>query len=242
MPAREASGNVIASLGERTVVAPAPGIPSRDPSNVSGMSLGGSGASVVPPAPGLGGSETLASARGAGLSSVGSQVAVPTPSIEGADALSAVAGRAAMNVRQSTPLPPPDFDEPGNRTTRELPMRMISLALALPSSSFFSNYEVFIAERRVGKDVSQLIKLVYESRPNQRRISEYDPGVTKVYKLRVTRDVSCDETALQMAGDRYQELQTSTKKQGLRLPEQDGILPCYRSTVDDYQKAIARGK
>jgi hypothetical protein len=159
-----------------------------------------------------------------------------------AEALAGLANPAAMDIRQSTPLPPPELDEPGDRSTRELPMRMISLALALPSSSFFSNYEVFIAERRVGKDTSQLIKLVYESRPNQRRISEYDLAVAKIYRLRVTRDVTCDETALQMAGDRYQELRVSTRKQGLKLPEEDGILPCYRSTVDDYQKALARGK
>jgi hypothetical protein len=143
---------------------------------------------------------------------------------------------------QNTPLPPPELDEPANRSTRELPMRMISLALALPNSSFFSNYEVFIAERRVGKDISQLIKLVYESRPNQRRISEYDLSTAKVYKLRVTRDATCDETALQMAGEHYTELKSVTKKQGLKLPDQDGVLPCYRSTVDDYQKAIARGR
>jgi hypothetical protein len=230
-------------LGESKVIAPAPGIPSRDPSSNRGVTLNGSTNSVVPPAPQASGSETLASARGGSLSSLGSEVAVPTPSIAGADALAGGASRAAMNIHpQTTPLPPPELDEPGNRTTRELPMRMISLALALPSSSFFSNYEVFIAERRVGKEVSQLIKLVYESRPNQRRISEYDLSTAKVYKLRVTRDVTCDETALQMAGEHYRELKTVTKQQGLRLPEQDGILPCYRSTVDDYQKAIARGR
>jgi hypothetical protein len=230
-------------LGESNVVAPAPGIPARNPSNNPGAMLGGSGNSVVPPAPQPSGSETLASARGGSLSSLGSQVAVPTPSLGGAAALAGGASRTAMNIHpQNTPLPPPELDEPANRSTRELPMRMISLALALPSSSFFSNYEVFIAERRVGKDVSQLIKLVYESRPNQRRISEYDLSTAKVYKLRVTRDATCDETALQMAGEHYSELKTATKQQGLRLPDQNGILPCYRSTVDDYQKAIARGR
>jgi hypothetical protein len=241
MPLQERSALSGGSLGS-SAVAPAPGMPTRDPSSISGVALGGSGNSVVPPAPSGAGPETLATARGGTLSGMGSQVATPMASIGGADALAGDASRSAMIHPQNTPLPPPELDEPANRSTRELPMRMISLALALPSSSFFSNYEVFIAERRVNKDASQLIKLVYESRPNQRRISEYDLTTAKVYKLRVTRDATCDETALQMAGEHYSELKTVTKKQGLRLPEQDGILPCYRSTVDDYQKAIARGR
>ena len=51
---------------------------------------------------------------------------------------------------------PPITDNPRQRAaairepaTQEMPLRLIGLAMALPSSSYFSNYEVYIAERRL---------------------------------------------------------------------------------------------
>ena len=70
--------------------------------------------------------------------------------------------------------------------------------MALPGSSYFSNYEVFIAERKVGKDQPLLIKLVYVSLPYQQRLSEYAAKGSTVNKLRITRDQSCDESLMQM--------------------------------------------
>ena len=58
----------------------------------------------------------------------------------------------------------------------EMPLRLIAPVLALPGSTYFSNYEVFIAERRIGKGQSQFIKLVYTSLPYQRRLAEYGPN------------------------------------------------------------------
>jgi hypothetical protein len=138
------------------------------------------------------------------------------------------------------PLPPPRIEEPSGRSMQEVPVRLIGLSLALPGSSFFSNYEVFIAERRIAKDESQLIKLVYESRPYQRRMSEYGLDESKIYKLRVTRDATCDESALQVAGNHYSKLKSASNHGA--FPDRNTILPCYRTTVDDYRKALSRGR
>jgi hypothetical protein len=43
-------------------------------------------------------------------------------------------------------------------------------------SSYFSNYEVFIAEQRVTRHQSRLIKLVYEFLSYQARLSDYGPN------------------------------------------------------------------
>lgn len=123
---------------------------------------------------------------------------------------------------------------------QELPIRLIGLALALPSSSYFSNYEVYIAERRFSKDKSQLIKLVYESRPYQKRVSEYGMNETKIYKLRMTRDSACDEAATAVLGTRNSEMQGSSTRRSLASIDPNATLPCYRTTVDDYRKALAR--
>jgi hypothetical protein len=147
-----------------------------------------------------------------------------------------------MDVRSPSvaPLPPSTVEETGTLSVQELPMRLIGLALALPTSSYFSNYEVFIAERRLAKGESQLIKLVYESRPYQRRMSEFGLDNSKIYKLRVKRDQTCDETALQIAGDHYTELQKASPDGALRALDKNSVLPCYRTTADDYQKALAK--
>ena len=144
------------------------------------------------------------------------------------------------SIRTSVPpQAPTHLDDPAGRIL-EVPVRVLGLALALPSTSFFSNYEVFIAERQFGKSETQLIKLVYESRPTQRRLSEYGVDVATTYKLRVKRDPSCDETAEQITGGHYSEMQNSSPDAALRSADKDSVLPCYRTTADDYQKVIAK--
>jgi hypothetical protein len=118
------------------------------------------------------------------------------------------------------------------------------MALALPNSSYFSNYEVFIAEKRLRKDQAQLIKLVYVSLPYQRRLSEYSVDNSKVYKLRVSRDKTCDESLLQMTwpeNDPHPDARNSADAPGLSANDRNGMLPCYRTTADDYRRAISRG-
>ena len=50
-----------------------------------------------------------------------------------------------------------------------MPLRLIGLAMALPNSTYFSNYEVYIAERRLRKNLTELVKLVYVYLPYQRQ-------------------------------------------------------------------------
>jgi hypothetical protein len=122
------------------------------------------------------------------------------------------AGNTAPHGQQPTPIiraaippPPPVVDDPGG-TTRVLPLRVIQLALTLPSTSYFSNYEAFIAERSVNDHTTQLIKLVYIFLPYQRALTEYELNNSKTFRLRVTRDPSCDESLLSMTwpGQRMQ--------------------------------------
>src|SRR5437870_11754692 len=191
--------------------------------------------------------------RANSLSNTGLQVVPPAPSVQGA-ANSGTGGRAmAMSIPPVVTSPSrPVIDNsrgpvenPRGPVTEEMAIRLIGLALALPSSSYFSNYEVFIAERRTSKVASQLIKLVYVSLPYQRRLSEYGLSNSRVYKLRVSRDRTCDESLLQMTWpetDPHPGSQSSTDSPGLSPNDRNGMLPCYRTTADDYRKALSRGR
>jgi hypothetical protein len=121
----------------------------------------------------------------------------------------------------------------------EFPLRLVSLALPTQGSSFFSNYEVYIAERRLPRGQSQLIKLVYTFLPYQKRLSEYIQSNARVYTLRVTRDPSCDESLMHMTWS-----DTGTDGGDSMFPGNDrnSKLPCYRLTADDYQRALVRTK
>jgi hypothetical protein len=123
----------------------------------------------------------------------------------------------------------------------DVPLRIIGLVMALPTSNYFSNYEVFVAERRLKDGSAQLIKLVYVSLPYQKRLSEYGLNNAKVYKLRVTRDASCDESLLQMT---WGDMNPNTGAPGGADPppaqnHKGSLLPCYRTTADDYRRALS---
>jgi putative methionine-R-sulfoxide reductase with GAF domain len=243
MPLHESAGALSASLGAPPVIGPPPGIPLHEKPAGAAPTLGGNGNLVVPPAPSLSGGTAFDRGQVSSLSGIRSPIAAPAPSIAGSDAMVGSAKRAAMSIPPTrSPLPPPEqaIEDPAGRGPQELPIRLIGLALALPSSSYFSNYEVYIAERRVGKDKSQLIKLVYESRPYQKRVSEYGMNETRIYKLRMTRDAACDEVASQVVGTQHSEMQGSSTRPSLTSIDRNSMLPCYRTTVDDYRKALAR--
>jgi hypothetical protein len=123
----------------------------------------------------------------------------------------------------------------------DVPLRIIGLVMALPTSNYFSNYEVFVAERRLKDGSAQLIKLVYVSLPYQKRLSEYGLNNAKIYKLRVTRDASCDESLLQMTwGDTNQNQVAQGGSDSQSAQNNKGsLLPCYRTTADDYRKALS---
>jgi Na+-translocating ferredoxin:NAD+ oxidoreductase RnfG subunit len=110
-------------------------------------------------------------------------------------------------------------------------------------SSFFSNFEVYIAERRIKKGSTELIKLVYEFLPYQKRLSEYMQTNARVYTLRVLRDPSCDESLMQMT---WSEADQSTGDSGnhdlFAESDKNSKLPCYRTTAADYQRAVERAR
>lgn len=126
-----------------------------------------------------------------------------------------------------------------------MPLRIISVAWAPPRSSYFSNYEVFIAEIRMNKQ-SQLIKLVYEFLPYQRRLSEYGAESAKVRKLRVIRDPRCDESLMQIEWSEADNARVSSDPasaaRAAQAADQKNKLPCYRTTADDFRRAISGSK
>ena len=217
------------------------------------------GLQAVPPLPsvqgagnaaGSGRANSLTSARlGAGL-----QAMPPASSSqggakgEGQDADNSGAGGFSTEMGKSAagaPASSSEADDSRDAATVEMPLRLIGPVLALPGSSYFSNYEVFIAERKLGQGRSQFVKLVYVSLPYQRRLSEYGPSYSTVYKLLVTRDRSCDESLLQMTWpetDPRPDSQHAADSPALSPKDRNGMLPCYRTTADDYRRALSRNR
>src|SRR5207245_1439661 len=195
------------NIGQSGIVEPSPQLPMHEQHTFSGMpqaTLGSLATSVVPPPASVQSPGTLAGRRVSSLSSTGPQVVPPAPSVQGAGNSGTGESAMAMSIPPLVTSPSrPVIDNsrgpvenPRGQVTEEMAIRLIGLALALPSSSYFSNSEVFIAERRSSKVASQLIKLVYVSLPYQRRLSEYGLSNSRVYKLRVSRDRTCDESLL----------------------------------------------
>ncbi len=222
------------------------------PSSLSGAnSIGGRGNRLsagdqraVAPPPSLGGTGNPAGSRGeASLSGAGQQVLPPSSSLQ--DELTAIEkGSAASGVSEASSAP--KIDNSNIPASIELPIRVIGLAVSLPNSSYFSNYEVFIAERRIKKGDRELIKLVYESLPYQPRLTDYGLDNSKVYKLRVTRDPACDETLLQMTWPQTDEKHSGSKyatgPPALAPNDRNDLLPCYRTTADDYRRAVTQDR
>jgi hypothetical protein len=209
-----------------------------------GSTLSGVNERAVPPPPSLDGGGNSAGSRQVASLAGGNQEVTPPPAPVADPGHSAASTPAAM---ESKAVPPaPAMDKSSEPATIELPVRVIGMALSLPNSSYFSNYEVFIAERRVKKGDPELIKLVYESLPYQPRLAEYGLDNSKVYKLRVTRDPTCDETLLQMTWPQTDEKHSGSKyatgPPALAPDDQNSLLPCYRTTADDYRIAVTRDR
>src|SRR6266567_3138512 len=245
------AGRRVSSLSSTgpQVVPPAPSVQGTGNSAGEGRvsSLPSTGLQVVPPAPSVQDAiNSTGGGRANSLSNTGLQVVPPAPSVQGAGNSGTGESAMAMSIPPVVTSPSrPVIDNSRGPVTEEMAIRLIGLALALPSSSYFSNYEVFIAEIRISKVASQLIKLVYVSLPYQRRLSEYGLSNSRVYKLRVSRDRTCDESLLQMTWpetDPHPGSQSSTDSPGLSPNDRNGMLPCYRTTADDYRKALSRGR
>jgi hypothetical protein len=129
---------------------------------------------------------------------------------------------------------------------QDVQLRVISLAWAPSRSSYFSSFEVFIAEKWLSNNESEFIKLVYEFLPYQQRLSEYGSYALKIHRLRVTRDSTCDESLMQMAWPEGESGTPASHHSGDALastaPDRNNALPCYRTTADDYRRAVSRGR
>ncbi len=124
-------------------------------------------------------------------------------------------------------------------------VRLVALAWNHQRSSFFASEEIFIAEKQLDQDESRLVKLVYGFLPYQPRLSESGLDYSTVYELRATRDPSCDETLLKMTsgeqGDWRQaesDLKYSADAPTLNLQRRKSNLPCYRTSPEDYKRAV----
>jgi hypothetical protein len=227
------------------VVPPAPSLDGGTGSHGSGRgnSLAGTGMQVVPPPASIGnGGDSNGAGRMNSLGNGDAQVVPPAPSVDGAGDSSG-AGQAMANTEVAPP-PQTAADEHREQAVQELPVNLIGLVLALPGTSYFSNYEVFVARRRTSKDETVLIKLVYEFLPYQRRLSDYDLKNTKVYKLTVVRDTTCDETLAQMLRPQIDEShpgkQYTIDPAVLGPNDPNSVLMCYRTTADEFRKSVSK--
>ncbi len=134
-------------------------------------------------------------------------------------------------------------------TVRKEPIevRLIALALAYQRTSFFANDEVFIAEQEMGKDESRFIKLVYDFLPYQPPLSSYGLNYSLVHKVHAVRDTSCDENLWEMRSWRQQQSQSQAQPVNWKyarecpisdLDRRQARLRCYRTTSDDYERAL----
>jgi len=200
---------------------------------------------AVPPSPTIdafanGGRRELSSA------SVGAVEVVPPPAaIEKAGSRiirSSPTERGTRSSEVQSPTENIDDDTGQIADTTEVSLNFIEAVLPLPSSSYFANSEIFLAEEHV-RHRSRLIKLVYDFLPYQPRLSDYGPNYPVVYKLHVTRDPSCDEPLMQMTSS--VTTSGSTPINRLQLDpkysnQQQSTLACFRTTADDYRRATRR--
>jgi hypothetical protein len=130
---------------------------------------------------------------------------------------------------------------------QEIQVRLIALAVEYPRSSFFSNDEVFVAEQELGKEESRFIKLVYDFLPYQEPLSDSGLNYSLVHKVNAVRDTTCDESLWEMRTlmqqKRQPEQPNSRWKYATESPISDldrrqARLRCYRTTSDDYEKAL----
>lgn len=220
------------------------------PPSVSGSSGGGGGSrlaslgsgagnAVAPPTSGggsggIGGGNSRVGAPGGGPPAPAGAGSVSTGPLEQMDPLPDVPDTA-----QSAPLSPDNVVPPGE----EVPLRLIQVPGAASKTSFFSNFEVVLAERNITPTKKELIKLVYISLPYQKRLAEYDWNTTKIYKLRVIQDPACDESLMEMMfPEGNEQLDAETQAQANRLAsevsDKNMKLRCYRTTAEDFQRAV----
>lgn len=250
------NGRGVGSLsGTGSQIVPPPPVVQVAENGGGGHGLGslGGGSGVVPPPPSVGGVEGNAGGRpevpgGLGTTGSGSGAAAP-PSGSGNGAGSGLysGSTGPLAPMDALPTDAPTTGQPAavpqETPGEDVPLRLLSPVMPKAGSSFFSNFEVYIAERRVKKGTTELIKLVYEFLPYQKRLSEYVLSNARVYTLRVLRDPSCDESLMQMTwSEEEQSAGDSNNRDLFAESDKKSKLPCYRTTAADYQRAIDRAR
>lgn len=150
------------------------------------------------------------------------------------------------DVPDSAQNAPSMADNPSG-PAEDMPLRLIAVPGASTNGSFFSKFEVVLAERTIKQGQKELIKLVYESLPYQKRLSEYDWSTTRIYKLRAIADPRCDESLMQMmwpeGGEAPDaETQADANRLASEVGDKNTKLHCFRTTADDFQRAISHGQ
>lgn len=130
----------------------------------------------------------------------------------------------------------------------QLRVRLVALATSYPRSSVFTTDEVFIAEEQISHNESRLVKLVYTFLPYQPRLSAYGLDYSLVHELSAFREPACDESLRQLMtvqkqkGNEISEgpasLKYSVDSPPLDVKHERGILHCYRTTPEEYARAI----
>lgn len=219
-------------------------------------SLGGTGSQVVPPPPSMQGVSNGDGGGGSGGTRMAALSGGPggNGSPGGGDPAappSGAPGGGSVNtgpLQQMDDLPansPPTAQPPSGPPLEDVPIRLISPVFPPRGSTFFSNIEVFLAERRISSGKFEPIKLVYEFLPYQRRLSEYFAEGKLVHTLRVIRDPRCDESLMQMLSpdsDQDQSDSTAANAAGTTAIDRNTRVPCYYTTADDYLRALERGR
>jgi hypothetical protein len=217
------------------IVPPPPQVPGT--ANSNRWSPDSTAIPVVPPPPSVGGVKNTL--RYAKLLSAGTPQVVP-PVLRTGGKSAGGEGPIGLSADPATQSATEDIGGKGmSADPKELSLAFIGPVLPLPSSSYFSSSEIFVAEERLSSHHKRLIKLVYDFLPYQRRLSDYGPNYPEVEKLRVTRDVTCDETLLQAASSASTSGASGADRALLdsQYTQQQTKLPCFRTTADDYRRA-----
>ncbi len=251
------------------VIAPPPALAQLDGTGAHTSASVAAASDIVPPPPSVAGTANFGSLGNGSIP--GMQVVPPSPSlgpegnigaaaahlpISGSESASGPSSPAADSDFPPTLPPQPKIhvsdpviaevstSQEKSPKAREVTVAFIGPVLPLPSSSYFSSSEIFIAEERVRSHETRLIKLVYDYLPYQHRLSEDGPNYPDVDKLRVTRDLSCDETLKQLTLGLGTSDGAVTGKlsRDEDLRGQQAKIPCFRTTADDYQKAHVRAR
>jgi hypothetical protein len=236
------------------IVPPAPSLQSASMQSTSNYSSGNSdgiAVPVVPPPPSTYSLDVSDGQRVGLVIAAGMQIARVSAAIHPPSAPSRSGGPTMLTSRPPSRLLPGETVPNHDRTltdtkelpdTRELSVNSMVPALVLPTSSYFSNSEVFIAEQRLAQHQSRLIKLIYEFLPYQPRLSDYGPNYPAIEKLRATRDRSCDQALSQVAASASTVLRSPSgqlQSDAKSIAQRQNTLECYRTTADDYRRARA---